>query len=84
MTFLAKKDAFEAKRRMNQEIVDGRRLVVRKTNDLLMIVSKKNVSLRSILPNQNKKHRVQRKNDHHLICSIGKISSWGKFSIFDK
>jgi RNA recognition motif-containing protein len=30
VTFLAKKDALEAKRRMDREIVDGRRLVVRK------------------------------------------------------
>jgi hypothetical protein len=30
VTFLAKKDALEAKRRMDKEIVDGRRLVVRK------------------------------------------------------
>ena len=29
VTFLAKKDALEAKRRMDREIVDGRRLVVR-------------------------------------------------------
>jgi hypothetical protein len=30
---LAKKDALEAKRRMDREIVDGRRLVVRKTKE---------------------------------------------------
>lgn len=35
VTFLAKKDALEAKRRMDREIVDGRRLVVSiKTNDV--------------------------------------------------
>ena len=34
------------------------------------------------MPSQNRKHRVQRKNDHHLIRSIGKISFLGKIVDF--
>ena len=36
VTFLAKKDALEAKRRMDREIVDGRRLVVSRKNEKMI------------------------------------------------
>ena len=52
---------------MDREIVHGRRLVGRKTNDLLMIGSKNNVSLRSILTNQNKNTEC---NERTIIISF--------------